>query len=838
MHKKLYLSIALSVFSIFSSFAQLQSPEQFLGYKIGSRYTPHWRIVEYYKHVAAAVPGMVKWQQYGQTYEGRPLIVAFVSAATNISNLESIRNNNLSLAQMRSGSANAANAPALVWLSYNVHGNETSSSEAALLTLYALVDPANAQTKGWLQNTVVVIDPCLNPDGRDRYVNWFNSIVGKRANPALEAREHYEPWPGGRTNHYNFDLNRDWAWQSQVETQQRVALYNEWLPQVHVDFHEQYIDNPYYFAPAAQPFHEVITPWQRSFQETIGRNHARYFDEKGWLYFTKERFDLLYPAYGDTYPTYNGAIGMTYEQAGHSLGGAAVKTASGDTLTLYDRAIHHYTTSLSTVEVASQNAGKLISEFQRFFSNAAANGVGDYKTFVIKNNPQDIEKVNALVDLMRKNKIQYSAGSSASLRGYNYDTGREETFTTTANDILISTRQPKGALVKVLFEPKSTLVDSATYDITAWALPYVYGLKAYATRTLVTGRSDAHSVLQASNPIGDPYAYIVRWNGLQTVRMASQLLQKGIKLRYNEQPFQTGGQSFERGALIILKTSNQYIPNLWTTVRELANQYNVQLTQVSSGFVEKGYDFGSPSVVPMKARRVAVLTGEGVNGNAAGEVWHFFDQVIDYPVTLINANDFGRINWNNYDLIILPDGNYRFLNDKPLTDQFKNWVSNGGNVIAMERAVAQLSKQDWAIKSKKADDTSSTDPYEALRRYENRERDEIPNYTPGSIFKVQLDNSHPLAFGFPAYYYTLKQDDAIYDFIKEGGWNVGIIKKDRQVAGFVGSRLSRRLQDGLLLGTQNMGRGGITYLADNVLFRSFWESGKMLFSNAVFFVGQ
>ncbi|MFN2440772.1 MAG: M14 family zinc carboxypeptidase, partial [Chitinophagaceae bacterium] len=232
MYKKLSFFIIILFAIIHQGFAQLQSPEQFLGYKIGSRYTPHWRLVEYYKHVAASVPSMVKLQEYGKTNEGRPLLVSFISSASNISNLENIRTNNLALAQMTDGKSSTVNATAIVWLSYNVHGNETSSSEASLLTLYALVDPANAQTKSWLQNTVVIIDPCLNPDGRDRYVNWYKSVVGETPNPILDAREHREPWPGGRTNHYNYDLNRDWAWQTQVESQQRIKIYSQWLPQI------------------------------------------------------------------------------------------------------------------------------------------------------------------------------------------------------------------------------------------------------------------------------------------------------------------------------------------------------------------------------------------------------------------------------------------------------------------------------------------------------------------------------------------------------------------------------------------------------------------------------
>jgi len=838
MHTRILLVLLISL-SFATAFSQLQSPEQFLGYKIGSKYTPHWRLVEYYKHVAASVPSMVKLQEYGRTNEGRPLMVAFVSSAANISNLESIRKNNLGLARLSDG-GNAANEPAVVWLSYNVHGNETSSSEAALMTVWALLDPTNQQTKSWLQNTVVVIDPCLNPDGRDRYVNWFNSVAGSKYNPALEAREHREPWPGGRTNHYNFDLNRDWAWQTQVESQQRIKLYNQWMPHIHVDFHEQGVNNPYYFAPAAQPYHEVITKFQRDFQHTIGRNHAKYFDEKGWLYFTREVFDLLYPSYGDTYPTYNGSIGMTYEQAGGPAGGAAVLTEEGDTLTLYDRALHHHTTGLSTIEVASKNASQLVYEFQKYFTTAANNGIGTYKTFVVKYNDRDAQRLNALQQLLVKNDIGFGTAKGGSYRGYNYTNGKDESFSLTDRDIVISTAQPRGNLVSVLFEPNTVVVDSNTYDITAWALPYAYGLNAYGIRDrlAVNTNSTASVAAVPDNSTGNFYGFVIPWNGKGSVKLVGQLMQKGIKLRVNEQPFELGGKKFERGAIIVLKTSNQYYPNLWKDVRDLADANNVAITPVSSGFVESGYDFGSSKVRSLKSRKVALITGEGVGSNAAGEIWHFFDKEIDYPVTLINLNDFGRVRWSDYDVVILPDGNYRFLNDKAQVDAFKAWIQGGGHVVALEGAVAQIARQDWGIKSKKPDDAEAKDPYVSLRKYEHRERDFIPNMTPGSIFRVELDNTHPLAFGYPAYYYTLKQDDNIYEFIKEGGWNVGVIKKDKQVAGFVGSKLQNRLQDGLLFGVQDLGNGTITYLADNVMFRSFWENGKLMFSNAVFLVGQ
>ncbi|MCK7556151.1 M14 family metallopeptidase [Chitinophaga sedimenti] len=429
------ISACLLLLSFLSGHVQAQtppSPEQFLGYPLGKRFTPHYKVVDYFKQVAAA-SSQVKLEEYGSTYEGRPLLLATVASPENAGRLEAIRKNNLQLAGVEPGSGSTA-MPAVVWLSYNVHGNEAVSTEAAMQTLYELVRPGNTQSQEWLRNTVVIIDPCLNPDGRDRYVNFYNANANKKPDVSRFAREHKEPWPGGRANHYYFDLNRDWAWQTQVETQQRVVKYNQWMPQVHVDFHEQGIDDPYYFAPAAEPFHDVITPWQREFQVKIGKNNAKYFDEKGWLYFTKEVFDLFYPSYGDTYPTYNGAIGMTYEQGGSGRAGLAVLMETGDTLTLSDRIAHHYTTGMSTIEVTAANAQKLLEQFQRYFTDAKTKPVGDYRSYVVKSggNP---EKLSALAEMLRRNDIRFGYGAGiGKANGFDYFTGKTSEFNIDKND--------------------------------------------------------------------------------------------------------------------------------------------------------------------------------------------------------------------------------------------------------------------------------------------------------------------------------------------------------------------------------------------------------------------
>ncbi len=817
--------------------AQLKSPDEFLGYGLGTRFTLHYKIVNYFNQTAAAMPQVMKLEKYGETIEGRELLLAIVSSAENMARLDEIRKNNLRLTGILRDKPADVNAPVIVWLSYNVHGNEASSSEVSMKTLYELLNPANTQTKEWLKNTVVIIDPCLNPDGRDRYVNWFTQMAGKNADANPNSREHSEPWPGGRVNHYNFDLNRDWAWQTQVETQGRIKKYNEWMPQIHCDYHEQWINSPYYFAPAAEPFHEVITPWQRQFQTTIGKNHAGYFDANGWLYFTKEIFDLFYPAYGDTYPTYNGAIGMTYEQAGHSGGGLAVLTNDGDTLSLKDRIAHHFTTSMSTVEIASKNAGKLISEFKKYFDEANTNGIGEYKTYVVTE--ANTAKRKALQNFFDANGIKYGRTDASSIKGYNYYTGKEENFSA-INSLAVSSFQPKSSLVKVLFEPKSKLSDSATYDITAWSLPYVYGVQTYAVREkLAVGNYSDQNV--SSRVSTSAYGYLVNYNSFADAKFVAALLNAKFRVRFAEKDFTYNGKAFQKGTIIILKKGNE---DKLQQFADMALSCNATVTEVNSGLMETGFDFGSEKVHLVKRPNVVVLTGKGVNPNTAGEVWHLFEQQLNYPVSMINAEEIDGSTLKNTDVMILPDGNYKFLKDKDAASEIKMWVQQGGKLIAFENAAAQVAKADWGIKLKKDDDEDKKDdkkdgkePYADIKFYENRERDGIVNNSPGAIYKVELDNSHPLAFGYGKNYFSLKLSGDIYEFMKSG-WNVGVIKKESQVAGFVGSKTRERIKDGTVIGVQSLGGGSIVFFADDPIFRNFWENGKMLLCNAVFLVGQ
>ena len=837
------------------------SPQQFLGYVLGSHFTTHDKIVAYFEQAAKAAPDRMLLKEYGKTYEGRPLLLAFIASPENLKRLDAIRLNNLRLAGLvKDGVAADENMPVIVWLSYNVHGNEPASSEAAMKTLYALLSGAGGSGPGgamdevqvmgggpaaWLKNTVVVIDPCINPDGRDRYVNWYNSVVGLQPDADPQSREHKEPWPRGRANHYNFDLNRDWAWQTQVETQARIKQYNDWLPQVHVDYHEQGYNAPYYFAPAAEPYHDVITPWQREFQILIGKNNAKYFDRHGWLFFTKQEFDLFYPSYGDTYPTYNGGIGMTFEQGGISAG-LAVRTNDGDTLKLSDRLEHHYMTGLSTIEMASQHAGRLLKEFHQYFADAVDHPGGEFKAYYIRNDSFG-DRLTRLTRLLDRNRIFWEYAPAGSFLGLNYETGRMSQFKSGIGDIVINSNQPKSNLLRVLLERQSRISDSVTYDITAWSVPYVYGLQAYGLNAYVKGTATSGVAVYAAVP-DSVYAYAVRWAGLNDAQLLCELLRKGVKVRYAEKPFQSGGLTYDRGTLLITATGNgQYWPLVREWVVSLAKKFGANVSGIGSGFVEKGADLGSDLVRMVHPPRVGMLTGDQVNPQDAGEVWELFEQDLRYPVTLVNATDARQTSWKSFDVLILPSGSYRVLEDKAVADGLKNWVRDGGRLIAMQDAVGALAKGEWGIKEKAAGGGSDKEDekeenrkeqYESLRRYGDRQREEVMNSVPGAIYRVELDNTHPLAFGYPDHYYTLKEDENGYEFIRDGGWNVGVLRKDNYVSGFTGNKAKERLRDGLIFGVQEMGRGKVVYMADDPLFRSFWENGKLLFCNAVFFVGQ
>ena len=837
--KRIYLTILVSLGLHLLLHAQnLQSPADFFGYAPGEGFAPHHKVVDYVQYLSSTSSNATL-MPYGFTNEGRDLLLVAVSSEENLKNLENIKKNNLIAAGFEEGEMVGKHIP-IVWLSYNIHGNESVSTEAAMSVLYSLLTKEKPETEKWLNDMVIVIDPCENPDGRDRYVNWYNQTVGKANNVRPDAWEHNEPWPGGRFNHYLFDLNRDWAWQTQIESQQRKDMYYQFLPHVHVDLHEMGSNSEYFFGPSAEPFHKVMTNWQREFHNIIGQYNSKAFDKENWLYFTKEVYDLFYPSYGDTWPTYQGAIGFTYEQSGGGRAGLGIVTHTGDTLTLKDRLIHHYTTSFGTIEAAYSQKEKMLDEFKKFFSDSKSNGNGEYKSFVISgNNGEDAKK--AFLQLLDNHKISYGVvGSGVRVRAgsaYDYMQNKDISVSPKEGDIVVSTYQPQGKLVRVLFEPKPELADSMTYDLTSWALPYIYGLEAYAYKENIAVSGEVEMPFETNTIATDkPYSYYLEWKDYQDAKLLAHLFTKGIKARYALEPFNAAGKDFDRGTIIITRKDNEYVKDLDKIMAEVANELEQTIYKSSTGLVNSGKDLGSAYVRFIQTPEVAIVNGDGVSATAFGELWHFFEEQLGYPVTVLNTSDLSRVELDKFDVLILPSGRY-----SRYTAKITDFASAGGKVIAIEGAVNTFTADAttaigdaFISKEEKSSDKKDDD---FLKKFGDRRRSSLSESVEGSVFKVYLDETNPLAFGAGPATYFMKRNSTAYPYLKEG-WNAGAFKDDSYTAGFAGYKLKENVKNSLAIGSENYGRGEIIYFSDSPIIRGFWHTGKLLLANAVFLSGQ
>jgi len=825
----------LFLFLIVSVQAQLKSPSEFLP-NYGKQISQYHQVEAYFNQLMTASPN-IKKQKYGVTNEGRDLNVYFISSPENLANLDLIRNNNLAAIGLSDTKTEKIGDKLIVWLSFNVHGNEFAGTESAMTVAYELLNPANASSKKELENRVVILDPCINPDGYSRYGNWLREISGKKTHPELSDREHMEVWPGGRFNHYMFDLNRDWAWQTQLETQQRLALYNEWLPQMHVDVHEMGYNSPYFFPPSAEPWHEYIEKYQKDFQNTIGAKISEKFDAENWLYNTRERFDMFYPSYGDTYPTYNGAVGMTFEQGGIGAG-REVLLENGTTLTIKDRLTHHAKAVLTAVEVATSESDQLIKGFRYFMTNSRKTVKGEYKTYVLKSNP----KLEQMAVLLKKNKIEFAyADASQKSNGFNYQTQKSKGFTIEPNDLIIKVDQPKAVLTQVLFEPTQVLHDSLSYDITAWALPLAYGVEGYALKNTIAIKTKASIEVVAPLVPNSVYGFYIPWNNRISAQVLSLLHQKDIKVRSAMKKAVFGQTVVEPGGLIVSKADNPKLIDFEKTVSEII-KIKKDFNYISSGFTQNGTDLGGENFTLLKAPKIALLSGRGVGSTEFGSVWFYLDEVMGYPVSIVEAGNFNRLELNKYNTLILADGYYDFSEDQQ--KQISEWIKGGAKVIAMNNALSIFEdKLAYGLSIFESDEAKKSSEKEASDKllkerfldYQSSERRAISASIPGAVIENVLDITHPMSFGLGPVYYSLKTDDRHYSLLKKA-INIAYVPINYKSYGFVGNDLKKKLNNTVSFAIEKKGKGEVIYMIDNPLFRGFWENGTLLFSNALFLV--
>ena len=537
---------------------------------------------------------------------------------------------------------------------------------------------------------------------------------------------------------------------------------------------------------------------------------------------------------------------MTYEQGGSGRGGLSITTKEGDPLTLKDRLTHHHTAGISTVEATSLNAGKVVDEFEKFFRENMNVPASAYKTYVIKSD-NNRDKIKQLTSWLDSHQIKYGHPSTGKAsRGFDYSSQTTQNFNVSTDDLIINIYQPKSRFITTLFEPQSKLPDSATYDITAWNLMYSYGFKGYALNERVNvGKNYQLKAIDNALVAAKPYAYIFRYQSLRDVEFLAAMLNSGMKVRSSLKPFKISNENFDAGTLIVTQRNNESIADFDNTIQTLAKQLDRKIYTSTTGFVDTGKDFGSYYVSYLKAPKVAMLTGDQTSSLSAGEVWHFFEQQLKYPITQIGTDYFKSVNLKKFDVLVVPEGYYRMFDEATL-GQVGDWVSGGGRLILIANALTSFSDQKgFALKQYPTEDAKKEaekkekemKEKEGLLRFEDSERKSISSLMPGAIYKATLDQSHPLAFGLGDSYYSLRENGLRYSFL-DNAWNVGVIKgKAKPVQGFAGYKANKNLDNSLVFGVEDKGRGNVIYFVDNPLFRCFWENGKMVFANAVFLVG-
>ncbi len=839
---------------------RIPRPEAVLGYPLGARFTSWDRIVFYLEALDAASTRVKMWE-YGHSYEGRPLKLLAVSMPENLERLEEIQ---ADVQRLGAGSGLGAGerdrlvrrTPLVVWLAYGVHGNESSSAEAAMAAAYVLA-AAQGETAEMLKDVVVLIDPLQNPDGRERYVNSYKQRRGNEANPRRASAEHWEPWPGGRQNHYLIDLNRDWAWASQQETRQRIAAYRSWEPQVYVDFHEMGSDSSYFFPPAAEPIHPQIDRRILSWLDTFGRANAAAFDRQGWIYFKEENYDLFYPGYGDSYPSLRGAVGMTYEMAGGGRAGQALTLPDGTVLTLADRAARHLTTSLTTVRTAARNARRLLEDF---VANRAKPSLEPVRTYLWA---ADQQEARALADLLTLHGIQVrQLGQTAEIpaRAIGRGTSEAQPRRFATGTYAVSTAQPLGNLVEALLELDSPMspsfverqcqrleqnLDPEFYDITAWSLPLAFNVRTWvATGEVKAERPPAQSaggVRGDSDGDGDgEIGWLVPPQGIATYRLAAELQKRQIRYRVALVPFSGGGASYPNGTLFIPRRANP--ENLHDTFQGLLQEGSLAAEAVSSSYELKGLSLGSNEMAAVRPVRVGLVSGEGVDATSFGFLWYLLDHQIGVNHDRLDLGQLRSLPLSDFDVLIFPSGGYDDRIGDRLKEALDGWIKEGGVLVAIGDAVSWLQDREltsikrWQPPKKTEEDAEEKPDPEAGESELEKQLAERPIFTPGAVLATRMQTEHPLTLGLAASPDVLYEGTTVLKTTGDPRQDVLVaLDESPVVAGFAWPEAEERLAGSLLVGTESRGRGSVILFAQDPAYRLFWRATTPILLNAVLY---
>lgn len=838
---------------------------------------------ERYIHALAKASPRIELIKYAESWEGRPLYYLIVASEKNLGRVAEIKQAMQKLADTRNPTATQAdelinNMPAIVWLTYGVHGNEISSTDAALLMAYHLAAAQNdSVSQKILAQGVVLIDPMQNPDGRDRYVNYLRQIQGRWPDENQLSAEHNELWPSGRVNHYLFDMNRDWFANTQPETQGRTRSFLEWHPQVFVDLHEMGSGQTYYFAPPADPKNPNMTTQQADWLTRFGRNNAKWFDRFRFDYFTREIFDSFYPGYGEGWPIFQGAIGMTYEQAGAD--GLVIQRDDETLLRYRDAVHHHFIASLSTAEMAANNRAELLRYFYNYRRTAIEEGSRELvKEYIIAlgSDPNRALKLAALL-MQQGIEVKRAEAPFTNSRVRDYFEGRLASKNFPAGTFVVPLAQPAKRLLKTLMD-RQTNMDQAFieeqlqrrkkrlpdefYDVTGWSLPLLYNVECYAAEVPSTGNlSTLKTPPVAQGQVhGGPahLAYLLAWGKNTAAAALADLLRQNVRVHTSDKEFTLEGRKFPRGSLIIKTKDNP--DDLFARMQKLAAVHGVDVYATDNSWVSEGVNFGSNHVQFIRKPKVAMAYNMPTSPLSAGWTRYVLEQMYGYPVTVINTWQIGAADLNKFNVLILPGGSgfwgggYSTILNENTVQRLKTWISGGGTLITFGDATRWLTQEkvDLLATSRELkngkperkagkDEKDEAPPTTASGAYDLEKaiqpKEELPEYTPGALLRLQLEPAHWLSAGYDdGRAIAMVESRNIYTPLTlDKGVNVGVyLAEDKVVAsGFTWETSRKQIANKAYLMYQRLGRGHVIAFAEDPNYRAFMDGLNLLFMNAV-----
>ena len=790
----------------------IPTPESILGFQVGEWHVSHDKLAEYMKALANA-SDRISFENRGTTYEGRPLLLLTITSPKNHQNIETIRTEHLKLSDATNSSAVAVeNMPLVVYQGYSIHGNEPSGANAGLLVAYYLAAAEGDYITELLDTTVILFDPSYNPDGLNRFASWVNTHKNQNITSDNNDREYDEAWPRGRTNHYWFDMNRDWLVGQLPESQARIKSFHQWKPNILTDHHEMGTNSSFFFQPGIPSRTHPLTPkLNQKLTKEIATYHAKAFDKIGSLYYSEESFDDFYYGKGSTFPDINGGIGILFEQAsarGHS------QNSDNGVLTFPFAIRNHFTAALSTLRAGKNMRTDLLNYQRNFYKNAQKEVAKDKTKAIVFGDAADKAKTFRFAEMLQRQKIKFHK-----------DTKNESNY-------VIPMNQPNYRMIKGMFEKRTKFQDSLFYDVSAWTLPLAFDIDySYRTNTSNLGTE----VTDVAFPKGkvsakSNYAYLFEWDEYYTPKALHQILKKGIRAKVAMKPFTLNGKRYDYGTIMIpVQNQKKNADDMHEMMSTIAEATGVNIDAANTGLTV-GIDLGSSNFRPLKLPKIAILVGDGINSYDAGEIWHLLDTRYDIPVTKLSTKNLSRADLTKYTAIIMPNTSGNTL--KSATKNLKTYVQNGGTLIGYRNSLKWLNTNKFIkLDFKKSKGETKNVAFDQRQNFRGAQ------FIGGAIFEAEIDRTHPISFGYNDTKIALFRNTTI--FVKPD--SIGTYKnalqytKNPLLSGYISKENLKKLGSSIPFKTANMGKGKVIVFTDNTNFRAFWYGTNKLLMNAIYF---